>query len=157
MQKIISLLLLFSFSTLSIAICQDDIKDISFSSGEALVTFDTGKTLKILADIEPGFLEYSYKILDINQDGKNDIVIIENNDINSNVMVFDIKNKKPSLTGIYSDIRYSKMETCLFIKNENLDIYINTYINSKKSEYSPTDSDYDFILNHCTSISSIYP
>jgi hypothetical protein len=154
MNKIISLLLLFSFSTLSVAICQDDIKDISFPSGEALVTFDTGKTLKILADIEPDFLEYSYKIFDINQDGRKDIIIIENNDINSNAMVFDIKNNKPSLTGIYSDIRYSKMETCLFIKNKNLDI--NTYIKSKKSEYSPKDSDYNFILSHCTSISSIY-
>jgi hypothetical protein len=155
MNKVSIFLIFISLSTPLHSECTDRISHIDLLSGEISAVYDSGRQVTAKLDIEPNYLDYSYKILDLNQDAQDELIIIEHNDVNSSVIVLNDNNHTLSIIGYFTDIRYSNSETCLFTKN-NERIKIKTIFNKNETEVFFDDLNYNDILNHCLKMNSIF-
>lgn len=120
---------------------------IDISSQLITVKWNTGQTQKISAWVEPGFLDYNYKLVDVNFDGFEDLIIKELNDSNSSDAVFLYENQ----LGKFSENSFINGESlflnekeqflCVISKNkESIDIVQYFYSGGKTASY-----DYDFL------------
>lgn len=155
MNKVYIFFIFILFSISLHSECIDRINHVNLLSGEISAVYESGKQLTARLDIEPDYLDYSYKTLDINQDTQDELIIIEHNDVNSSVIVLSDHNHTLSIIGYFTDIRYSNNETCLFTKN-NDSIKIQTISNKSEKEIFINDLNYDEIFNHCLKMNSIF-